>query len=129
MAVNNPAERSFGAIIAQLQRFGHIGLHNTGDVSQVQVNGDLSQGYNNSGRKIKKKEQVKGIFHMLPKEMVDSLLKMCIEDAPHLCAVDYISLTKQHTAKRTKGGLMYQKRLEAATEAYIDALYCFDMPF
>ena len=46
MAVNDPAEISFGAITGQLQYYGKIIVTNAVSVSQVRVNGDLSRGFN-----------------------------------------------------------------------------------
>ena len=43
MAVNDPSERYFDAMIGQLQYYGKIILTNSGGVSQVRVNGDLSR--------------------------------------------------------------------------------------
>ena len=41
IAVNDPAESSFGATTRQLQCFGRISLGNAGGVSQVQLNCDM----------------------------------------------------------------------------------------
>ena len=42
IAVNDPAESSFGGTTRQLQCFGRIGLTNAGGVDQVKRNGDMS---------------------------------------------------------------------------------------
>ena len=45
MAVNDPAESSFGGTTRQIQNFGRIGLTNAGGVDQVTRNGEFSWGY------------------------------------------------------------------------------------
>ena len=51
MAVNDPAERYFGATTGKLQYYGKIGLTKTGGVSKVRVNIDLSRGFDTGCRK------------------------------------------------------------------------------
>ena len=41
MAVNDPSEISFGAIVGQIQSYGKIGLTNAGGFIQVKVKGDF----------------------------------------------------------------------------------------
>jgi hypothetical protein len=55
MALNNPAERSFGAMTCELQRYGRVGLTNVGGVRQVTINGDLSRGFNSSSSASKRR--------------------------------------------------------------------------
>ena len=45
IAVNDPAESSFGGATRQLQHFGRVGLTNAGGVDQVKRNGDMSNGF------------------------------------------------------------------------------------
>ena len=94
MAVNDTNERSFGAITGQLKSYGKIGLTNSGGVSQVRVNGDLSRVFD-TGCKQKNTKRVEVIFHDLSEEMKMSLLKMYIDYAPEACAADRLAMSKQ----------------------------------
>ena len=51
MSVDDPDERYFGVIIGYLQYYGKIGLTNTGGVSHVRVNGNLSHRFDTSYKK------------------------------------------------------------------------------
>ena len=77
MAVNDPTERSFGAITGQIQYDGKLGMTNAGGISQVRANSDLSDGFD-TGYKNKDSKRVEGIFHELSEEIRVSLENMCI---------------------------------------------------
>ena len=100
MAVNDPAEISFGVVTVQIQPYGKIGLTNAGGVSQVRVNGDLWRGFDTSCKKNTKR--VERIFHKLSEEIRVSLVNMFIEDAPSVHAAERLALSKEWTAKRRK---------------------------
>eukprot|EP00957_Ditylum_brightwellii_P039968 3025761-Ditylum_brightwellii.AAC.1 len=72
MTVNDPAEHSLGGLTSQLQAYGYIGLANTESLSQIQINGDLSHGYERGSRNSKIDNSMgvkkKGIFHLLSDE-------------------------------------------------------------
>ena len=78
MAVNDPAERSFGALTGQLQCFGRIGLTNAAGVSQVRTNGDLSRGFEISSSKKVNKSNTNGFFHSLPDNLRKSIIIMAL---------------------------------------------------
>ena len=116
MAVNDPAERSFGALTGQLQSFGRISLTNAAGVSQVRTNGDLSRGFETSSSNKKTKTIRKGFFHTLPEELRNSLIIMALEYSPEAKRVDLILLSKQRAAKRQKEKLAHEHGLQVATE-------------
>ena len=97
IAVNDPAERSFGEITVQIQSYDKIGLTNSGGVGQVRVNSDLSRRFYN-GCKNKNTKRLDGIFHNLSEEMKVSLVKMCIYNAPTARAANQLALSKQQTS-------------------------------
>ena len=94
MAVNDTTKIYIGAITGQIQSYGILKLTNTGGVSQVRVDSDLSCGFY-TGCKNKNTKRVEGIFHVISKEMRLSLMKMCIEGALAVCAADQLDLSKQ----------------------------------
>ena len=98
MAVNDPAERSFGAMTGQLQCFSRVGLTNAGGVSQVRVNGDFSRGFGGNVRD-SKKTRTEGVFHTLSEEMRRSLLTVAMEDASAARVDDNVALAQQRAAK------------------------------
>ena len=102
MAVNDPAERSFGALTGQLQSFGRIGLTYAAGVSQIRTNGDLSRGFETSSSNKSNRAKKEGFFHTLPEELRNSLIIMALECSPGTNTLDKILLTKQRTAKWQK---------------------------
>ena len=99
MAMNDPAERWFGAITGQLQYFGWIGLSHAWTVEQVNINGDLSRGFNahpenDSGQM--------GIFNKLSNKIWLSLITIPLEDAQEIRNVERGNLLKQRAAKNHK---------------------------
>ena len=101
MAVNDTNEISFGAMTGQIKSYGKIELTNSGGVSQVRVNGNLSRGFD-TGCKNKNTKWVEGIFHDILKEAGVPLMNICIEDVPEERASDQIALYKQLTEKIKK---------------------------
>eukprot|EP00957_Ditylum_brightwellii_P070885 5387263-Ditylum_brightwellii.AAC.1 len=84
MAVNDLAECSLGGLTSQLQAYTHIDLANTGGLSQMHINGDLSHGYErrsinynmNDSMSVKRKR----ILHLLSDKMRESLLMVAMKD-------------------------------------------------
>ena len=72
---NDPTERSFGPMTAQLKYYGKIVLNSAGGVSQVKVNGNFLSGFD-TGCPKKKNKGVERIFYKLLEEMRVSLEKM-----------------------------------------------------
>ena len=126
MAVNDPAERSFGALTGQLQIYGRISLPYAAGVSQVRTNGDLSRGFETTSSNKRKATKKDGFFHTLPEELRNSLIIMALEYSPETKKVDQILLSKQRAAKRQKEKLAHEHGLQMASEKYIDALYYYD---
>eukprot|EP00957_Ditylum_brightwellii_P106034 8088157-Ditylum_brightwellii.AAC.1 len=82
MAVNHPAERSFGGLTRQIQYFGQISHAHAGGMSQVHKNGDTSCGFEIRKQNKKAGEMPKGAFFLiLDREMIDSLLIIAMMDA------------------------------------------------
>ena len=126
MAVNDSAERSFGALTGQLQCFGRIGLTNAAGVSQVRTNGDVSRGFETSSSNKKNKSNTVGFFHTLPDDLRKSLIIMALEYSPETRKRDQESLDNQRAVKREKEKLAHEHGMQKATEKYIDALYYYD---
>ena len=99
-AINDPTERSYGAMTGWVKYGGKIRLTNAGGVSQVRVNSNLSRGFDTSCKKNSKR--VERIFHKLSEEIRVSLVNMFIEDAPSVHAAERLALSKEWTAKRRK---------------------------
>ena len=126
MAVNDPAERSFGALTGQLQCFGHIGLTNSAGVSQVRTNGDLSRGFETSISKKKNKSNTNGFFHTLTNDLRKSLIIMALEYSPETRKRYQGLLDNYRAAKREIEKLVHKHGIQKKTEKYIDTLYYYD---
>ena len=90
-ASNDLAESTFAGVTAQIQSMGiNIGLCAAAAVSDCDRNGFLHRGTigNQIKRKSsrnthkKKKENKRGLYNNLPKELQVILMMTCIEDAP-----------------------------------------------
>ena len=130
MAVNDPAESSFGGTTRQIQYFGRIGITNAGGVDQVRRNGDLSRGFGKKTDKTGKLTQDHnkvGIFHEMPEQMIAALLTMAKEDSNITSTYDRQALSKQRAEKERKQQLMEDTQMKKAQEGLIDALYYHDM--
>ena len=126
MAVNDPAERSFGALTGQLQSFGRIGLTNAAGVSQVRTNGDFKRGFEASSSNKRKHANKMGFFHTLPENLRTSLIIMAMEHSPVSRNSDRLLLSKQRDAKMKKEKIAHELGMKNATEKYIDSLYYYD---
>ena len=88
-ASNDLAESSFAGVTAQVQCYGRIGMSNSAAVSDVARNGFLNRdgtkkqiNHATTSTKKKQKDNKRGLYHGLPKELQITLLMMCMEDAP-----------------------------------------------
>ena len=107
LAVNDPAESSFGGTTRQLQCFGRIGLTNAGGVDQVRRNKDFSRNI----KTISKNSDTNrlGIFHNLSEEMRQSLLVLTREDSPAAREYDKYALARQRAEKSRKEELIKEQ--------------------
>jgi hypothetical protein len=75
----------------------------------------------------KAKLESMGLFHSLSVEMREALITMAARDYHSELATDRADLEGQRTARRRKEELASEKGRESASEAYIDALYYYEM--
>lgn len=116
-ATNDDAERPFGGLTSELQRFGRIGLTNAGGITQARVNGDFYRSKSKKGDDV-----VEGLFHQLPTEMKQSLFATAMEDAPVTIKADSEALARQRDSKRMKEEVLRQRGFMAAKENLVDAI-------
>ena len=102
MTVNDPVERSFGALTGQLQCFGRIGLKNSAGVSQVRTHGDFSRGFETSSSKKNNKLNTNGFYHTLPDDLHKYLIIIALEYSLETIKRHQGLLDDQRTAKREK---------------------------
>ena len=100
MAVNDPAERSFGALTGQLQCFGRIGITHAAGFSQVRTHGDMSRGFETSSSNKKNKSNTVGFLYTLPDDLRNSLIMMALEYSPEIRKRDQELLDNQRDVKR-----------------------------
>ena len=87
MAVNDPAENTFGGLTAQLQQFGRIDLSNAGGMIQIKRNGDLNQSLD-----INKKILVILAHFISCQKMRESLITVSLTDTKSTVKFDNESL-------------------------------------
>ena len=80
LAINNPAERSFGGTTRQLKYYGRIGLTNSGGVNQVRRKEEFNRNVK-TGSKISDNNRL-GIPLYLSEEMRQSCLVLTREGLP-----------------------------------------------
>ena len=121
MAVNDPAESSFGGVTSQLRSFGRINLTSAGGVDQCKRNGIFGRGFNTMNEDAKTNNVRIGIFHTMPKEMKESLIEMSMENASMALKVDKQDIQIQHEEKRNKEELMRKHKIKQATKSQIES--------
>ena len=95
MATNDMAESPFAGLTQQLQSFGRVlGIY-TSAPGQARINGDFKRQLNGS-------DNNDGLYHCLPHNMKQSLLKFAISSAPTVRGQEEISLYKQREHKQNK---------------------------
>ena len=103
MATNDPAESPFAALTRQMQQFGRLlGIHASG-MGQAKFNGDFNRDY--------KDKTKNGLYHQLPPDMHNSLLKFALSIAPEVRKAEGVALDRQRAAKRRKQDLLRKKKL------------------
>ena len=75
MAVNDPAERTFGSLTCQLQKYGRISLTSAAAMDQEKRNNYFTRNIDSSTGSIE------GNYHKLSKEFQDELISISINDA------------------------------------------------
>ena len=78
MATNDLAESSFTGVTSQVQTYGHIGMCNATDISDMSRNGYLSR----PTTKKYLKEGNRGMFHDFPEELRLTAVTAAMEDTP-----------------------------------------------
>ena len=144
MAVNDPAESTFGATTREISTFGRIGFGEASGVATARRNKDFMRNTSTEKRSGKAKtvggEAVggkavggkavggeMGIFHAVTPEMREALITMAAGCVVAEAAVDRSDIEAQRAARRRKEELAAEKGREKAGEGYIDALYYFEM--
>ena len=131
MAVNDPAESTFGAATREIATFGRIGFGEASGVATARRNKDFMHGSAaQETRKTKKntsKKAAVGIFHSISAEMREALVTMAARSCVAESTVDRSDIQMQRAARRRKEELAAEKGREKASEGYIDSLYYFEM--
>ena len=81
MAVNDPAESSFGGVTRQLQCHGRINLTSATGVDQCKRNNLFSRGFELKNKEVKDQGTRQGMFIGMKEEMKQSLIEVSMEQA------------------------------------------------
>ena len=119
MATNDPAESPFAALTRQMQQFGRLlGIHASG-MGQAKFNRDFNRDFKDKSKN--------GLYHQLPADMHNSLLKFALNIAPEVRKAEGVALDRQRAAKRKKQDLLNKKKLVACQQEYANALTYIEM--
>lgn len=129
-AVNDPAERSFGAGTRELQVYGRIDLSSAFAMGQAKINGDFGRKLN-IGKKARK-ETSDGFLYKISDdpELADklrtSLFIMAMEDIPATKLANSEALADQRQAKQRKQELAKEQCYAKASDKQLDILCYFE---
>ena len=116
------AESPFAGLTQQLQSFGRVlGIHASAP-GQARINGDFKRQLNGNDS-----DNNDGLYHCLPNNMKQSLLKFAISSAPTVRGQEEISLNKQREHKQNKQAMLRRNKLLGAQESYANALTYIEM--
>lgn len=131
-AVNDVAERPFGALTHQMQAFTTLLGMNAAAVGQARINGDF---YRVESERMKKKKDGEsdetqtrnGTFIDLPPPLLESVIRFAMNKTKQARKKEQEAISRQQETRAKKLELMKEKKYEKATAELIDALYYHDM--
>ena len=130
-ASNDNAESPFAFLTQQIESFTTLGIGNAAAMALARKNKDF---YRNdielAQRKVAAGEKARGdngSFIQMTLAMRTSLLKLAIKMATDERKTEQKSLSAQREKKQQKAESLVKKRIEAATEAYVNKLHYREM--
>ena len=130
-AVNDVAERPFGALTQQMQAFTTLMGMNAAAVGQARINGDFIRVETQLGKKKKDESEEtqprNGTFINLPPELLESAIQFAMGKTKQVRKKEQEAIDNQQERRAKRLELMKKAGYEKATQHLIDCLYYHDM--